>query len=120
MVDTLEYLRRGGRIGRAQSLLGSLLSIKPILNVERGEMAPFERVRSRAKAVDRLAQLAVQDQRIKRLFVAGADNDEAAYDLIDRVKAQLPHTEILWARIGPVVGVHSGPGLIGISTMARA
>ena len=60
-LDTLEYLKRGGRIGRARALAGSILSIKPILTGEDGEVAPFERIRTRAKAVDRLYELAMED-----------------------------------------------------------
>ena len=118
-VDTLEYLRRGGRIGRATSLVGGLLSIKPILQVTNGELAPFERVRTRAKAIDRLAQIAVEDQTIRRLFVASAGDDEATEEFIERVRPRLPHTDIRFGRIGPVVGVHSGPGLLGICPVRR-
>jgi DegV family protein with EDD domain len=118
-VDTLEYLRRGGRIGRATSFLGSLLSIKPLLHVDQGEMAPFERVRTRARAVERLAELAVEDQTISRLFVAATGDDAAAAELADRVRPLLPHTDVRLGRIGPIVGVHGGPGLIGICPVTR-
>jgi DegV family protein with EDD domain len=119
VVDTLEYLRRGGRIGRAQSWVGALLSVKPILHVDAGEMAPLERVRTRARATDRLVELATADQRAKRLFVAAAGDDAAAADLVERVRPRLPHTDIQLCTIGPVVGVHAGPGLLGICTVAR-
>ena len=119
-VDTLEYLRRGGRIGRARSFLGSLLSIKPILHVDQGEMAPLERVRTWGKAVDRLAALATADQTIERLFVAASGDDAAARALADRVRPLLPHTDIRTGKIGPIVGVHGGPGLLGICPVARA
>lgn len=119
VVDTLEYLRRGGRIGRAASLVGGLLSIKPILQMTNGELAPFERVRTRAKAVDRLAQIAVEDQTIRRLFVAAAGDDAATAEFIERVRPRLPHTDIRFGQIGPVVGAHSGPGLLGICPVRR-
>lgn len=118
-LDTLEYLRKGGRIGRASSLLGSLLSIKPIIHIERGELAPLERVRTHARAVERLVQHATADQRLKRLFVAAAADEAAALDLIERVRPYLPHTDIRLGQLGPAVGVHSGPGLLGICTVAR-
>ena len=120
MVDTLEYLRRGGRIGRATSLLGSLLSIKPILHIDGGEMAPFERVRTKARALDRLYEIATRDATIRRLIVAAAGDDEAAAALFERVKPALPHTELVLGQIGPIVGVHAGPGLVGICTVARS
>jgi DegV family protein with EDD domain len=118
-VATLEYLRRGGRIGKARSLLGALLSIKPILHVEGGEMAPFDRVRTRARAMDRLVELAAADARIARLYVAAGGDEGATGELIERVSPRLPHTEILRGVIGPVVGVHAGPGVFGFCTVAR-
>jgi DegV family protein with EDD domain len=119
-VDTLEYLRRGGRIGRASSLLGSLLSIKPIIHIADGEIQPLERVRTRNKAIDRLVELATADPELPRLFVAAAGDDAAAGALAARLRPLLPRTEIIVGRLGPVVGAHSGPGLIGICTVARA
>jgi DegV family protein with EDD domain len=119
-VDTLEYLRRGGRIGRARSLLGALLSIKPILHVDGGEMAPFDRVRTRAKAMDRMVEIATADPTISRLYVAAGGDDAIAGELIERVTPSLPHTEIRAGRIGPIVGVHAGPGVFGFCTVARA
>jgi DegV family protein with EDD domain len=119
LVETLEYLRRGGRIGRARSMLGSLLNIKPILHIERGEMAPFERVRTWNRAVDRLAEVATADRTISRLFVAAAGDDDAARALLERVAPELPHTDVRFGRIGPIVGVHGGPGLLGICPVAR-
>lgn len=119
-VDTLEYLRRGGRIGRASSLLGSLLSIKPIVHMEGGELAPLERVRTRARAQDRLFELATADQTISRLYIAAAADAAAAEALAGRVRPRLPHTEITVGSVGPIVGVHVGPGTVGIVTVARA
>lgn len=117
--DTLEFLRRGGRIGRARSLLGSILSIKPILHVDQGELNVFERVRTRAKALDRMVELAAEDQRIKRLFVAYGADLEAAETIVERVRPRLPHTDIRLGRIGAAVGVHGGPGLVGFCTSRR-
>ena len=119
-VDTLEYLRKGGRIGRASSFLGSLLSIKPIVHMEGGELAPLERVRTRTKALDRLYELATADQTISRLYIAAAADAAAAQSLAERVRPRLPHTEIFVGDVGPIVGVHVGPGTVGIVTVARA
>jgi DegV family protein with EDD domain len=119
VVDTLEYLRRGGRIGRATSFLGSLLSIKPILHIDGGEMAPFERVRTKARALERLHEIATKDATIRRLVVAAAGDDAAAKALFEKIQPALPHTEMVLGQIGPVVGVHAGPGLVGICTVAR-
>lgn len=119
LVDTLEFLRRGGRIGRASSLLGSILSIKPILHVEDGEVAPVERVRTKAKAVERIFQLALKHPRSKTLFVAYGGDSAQAELLMERLRPALPHTEILLAEFGPVVGVHTGPGSLGIAYVER-
>lgn len=119
-VDTLEFLRRGGRIGRAQSLLGSILSIKPIIEVRDGEIGPLERVRTRARALDRLVELATADPTIARLFVASAGDDAGAQALADRIRPLLPGVEIMLGRLGPVVGAHAGPGLLGVCTVKRA
>jgi DegV family protein with EDD domain len=116
-LDTLEYLRRGGRIGRARSLLGSILSIKPLLQVDQGELAPFERVRTRVRAVERVIELATADRTIKRLFVAAGGDDALPAAIIERVRPSLPHTEIIPASIGPAVGVHSGPGVFGFAAV---
>jgi DegV family protein with EDD domain len=118
VVDTLEYLQRGGRIGRARSLLGSVLSIKPMLHVESGEVAPFARVRTRAKAMDRLFEIAT-GRRVRNMFVASGGNDPDAEAFIDRLRPALPHTDIALAQLGPAVGVYLGPSAMGIATLER-
>jgi DegV family protein with EDD domain len=118
LVDTLEYLRRGGRIGRARSLLGSLLSIKPIVHVEDGEVAPFERVRTRGRAIERLFELATADPGAKRIFVGSGGNREEAEQFLERLRPALPRTELLLGQIGPVVGVHAGPNVLGVAIQA--
>jgi DegV family protein with EDD domain len=118
-LDTLEYLHRGGRIGKARSLVGSILSIKPLLHCEDGEIAPFERVRTRAKAVERLFEIATQDRTVKRLIVAAAGNEEEAMAFTERLRPVMPHTEFILGQIGPVVGVHAGPGALGVCMVRR-
>lgn len=117
VVDTLEYLQRGGRIGRARSLLGSVLSIKPIIHVEDGEVAPLERVRTRSRAVERIFEMATADKTLRRLVVACTDDDEQALDLIDRIRVVMPHTDVRLGRIGPVVGVYTGPNALGFASV---
>lgn len=119
MVDTLEYLQRGGRIGRAQSFLGSVLSFKPILRVEDGEVSPFERVRTRSKAVERMFEIAASMARSKEMFVAYSGNDTDARALIERLRPRLPHTDLYLGELGPVVGVHTGPSALGIASLER-
>jgi DegV family protein with EDD domain len=114
VVDTLEYLQRGGRIGRASAFLGSLLSIRPILKLEEGEVQPVERVRTRARALDRLAEFVETFPRIDRLAIlhGGAPGEAAA--LLDRIGARCPAERVLVGRYGPVIGAHAGPGGIGV------
>jgi len=119
VVDTLEYLQRGGRIGRARSMLGSVLSIKPLLEVEGGEVAPFERVRTRAKAMERLYEIAIGQARAKMMFVACGGNDAEAEAFIERLRPMLPHTDIGRAALGPIVGVYTGPNAIGVASLER-
>jgi DegV family protein with EDD domain len=118
VVDTLEYLQKGGRIGRARSLLGSVLSIKPMLHTESGEVAPFARVRTRAKAMDRLFEIATS-RRARRMFVASAGNDPESELFIERLRPALPHTDIGLAQLGPAVGVYLGPNAMGIAKLVR-
>ena len=118
-VDTLEYLKKGGRIGRASSFLGSVLSIKPILRVEDGEVAPFERVRTRTKATERLFEIAASMGRAKEMFVATSGDDTPARELIERLRPILTHTDLIVGQLGPVVGVYTGPGALGIAALER-
>ncbi|UFJ41994.1 DegV family protein [Brevibacillus humidisoli] len=116
MVDTLEYLQKGGRIGKASALLGSLLNIKPILTLDpTGVVTPFERVRGSKKAIARIKEelrAYAQDQPVK-VAVVHADSRTVAEDLLEQIKGELPVTESFVAEIGPVIGTHAGPGTIG-------
>lgn len=114
-LDTLEYLRRGGRIGRASSMLGSLLSIKPIVHVEDGEVAPLERVRTRSKAVDRLFALTTAESGARRVFVGCGGNDAEARAFLERLRPAMPGTEFHLGQVGPVIGVHAGPNVLGVA-----
>lgn len=113
-VDTLDYLRKGGRIGAAQALLGSALQIKPILTLKE-EITPVERVRTRRRALERLVDYA------KERHEAGADawvvqhihDPEAARQLVDQCRGVFGTEPIFVSEIGPVIGAHVGPGLLG-------
>jgi DegV family protein with EDD domain len=116
-VDTLEHLRRGGRIGAAQALLGTALSVKPILHVREGRIVPLEKVRTASKGVARLEALAVAaagdgtaDVAVHHLAAA-----ERAGVLADRLRARLPRVgQFYTSEIGAVVGAHVGPGVLGV------
>jgi DegV family protein with EDD domain len=117
-VETLEYLRRGGRIGGARALLGSVLNIKPVLEVREGRIEPHDRVRTYQRALDRIASEVVaasgETGRRARVVVGHADRLADARGLADRVREHSEgEPEII--EIGPVVGCHAGPGTIGLS-----
>ena len=121
-VDTLEHLRRGGRIGAAQALLGTALSVKPILHVQEGRIVPLEKVRTASKGVARLEALAVAaagggpvDLAVHHL----AAPDRAAA-LAERLRVQLPGLRDLHSsELGAVVGAHVGPGVLGVVVVRR-
>jgi fatty acid kinase fatty acid binding subunit len=115
-VDTLEYLRRGGRIGRASAWAGELLNVKPILTIER-EVVPLKRVRGNRKAmqefVDRFTG-ATQDVSSLKVGIAHADAPERAEQLRKMVRGERPHAEIeIVTSLGAVLGTHAGPGTVG-------
>ncbi len=111
-VDTLEYLRRGGRIGGAQAFLGSVLSIKPIMTMHNGVVEAAGKVRTRSKAlrflIDKAKESPVEDLCV--LHAQATDLDE----FCAMVEPLAPREELLVGLIGPVVGVHTGPGVIGL------
>ena len=113
-IDTLEYLRRGGRIGAAQAWLGSALQIKPILTLEE-EITPVERVRTRRRAFERMVEFA----RERKEAGAGAwvvqhiHDPDAARRLVDECRQVFGSDPVFVSEIGPVIGAHVGPGLLG-------
>jgi DegV family protein with EDD domain len=117
-VDTLEYLRRGGRIGAASAWLGSALKIKPILTLDK-EITPIERVRTGAKAVARLLEYAEERK------ADGADGwvvqhiqaPEEAQRLIDATRELMGREPVFTSEVGPVIGAHVGPGLLGVGAV---
>jgi DegV family protein with EDD domain len=121
-LDTLEYLQRGGRIGRAQALLGSLLSIKPILRLDEGQVVPLRRERTRARAIDALVSIAGDLERVTTLGVihSGAPADAAALTerLATVVRPPIEPGAIVTSEFGPVVGTHTGPAAVGFVAYA--
>jgi DegV family protein with EDD domain len=115
--ETLEYLRRGGRIGRASAFVGGLLKLKPILTVKDGEAAPVARVRSRQKALDELFDLAMETKRIDDAVVLYTTTPDEAETLAQRLREACPGVHLIVGRFGPALGVHGGPGMIGLAVV---
>jgi DegV family protein with EDD domain len=117
-VNTLEYLIRGGRIGKAAGLAGQLLSVKPILVFDDGEVAPFKRVRGRGKAIAELESIFVEgseDSPDLHVGVGHAEAPEDAEQLVKRVQAARPSAKLdILTTLGPVIGTHGGPGTLGL------
>jgi len=115
--DTLEYLRRGGRIGNAAAFLGSLLKVNPLLTLREGTVQPAGRTRSRAGAVDRLYEYAAGFRRIEELAVEHTACPEEAEALLDRLSALHPRERIFLSKMTPVIGAHTGPGLLLVGVL---
>jgi DegV family protein with EDD domain len=119
-VETLEFLHRGGRIGGAQRFIGSALNLKPILALRNGHVEAEDRVRTKAKALDRLIELVSEHVRSKsniRLATLHANAEREARDLLDRASRKLNAIESILSSVSPVVGTHAGPGTVGIAYM---
>ena len=116
--DTLKYLAKGGRIGKAQGLLGSLLSIKPILTVKEGEMAPQTRVRSLAAGMDYFYNFVAGFPKIDGLAVEYATTPGEADKLVERLGSLFPREHIFKSTISPVLGTYGGPGAMAVTVMA--
>ena len=119
-IDTLEYLRRGGRIGAAAALLGGALAVKPLLRIDEGRVDSLERVRTSARALARLEELAVEaaGEAQVDVYVAHLANPERAEVLADhlreRLADQLGGRELWCGELGAVLGAHVGPGMIAV------
>ena len=125
-VDTLEFLRRGGRIRPAAALVGTAFSVKPLLTVADGEIRPLERVRTESRAVARLeelglsalAQAAGHSDRVD-VAVHHLDNAEGAARLVSRLRDRVGGCEIAVTEVSAVIGVHVGPGMLGVVISPR-
>jgi DegV family protein with EDD domain len=117
VLDTLEYLQRGGRIGRARALLGTMLSVKPLIGVRDGQIVPLENVRTRGKAQERIGQMVAELGPLESLSIVQADAEAgASLEAIVRRTWQGP---IEHSILGPVVGTHAGPGAAGVAVIQQ-
>jgi DegV family protein with EDD domain len=115
--DTLEYLKRGGRIGKAQALLGSVLKVNPIIAIKDGVVDPAGRAHTRAKAIDHLYDFAASYKHIEELAVEDAACPGDADQLVKRLGKIFPEERIYRSRTTPVIGAHTGPGLLMVAVL---
>jgi DegV family protein with EDD domain len=116
-LDTLEYLSRGGRIGKAKTYLGTMLKVNPILGIRDGEVYPFAREHSRAKVIDHLYDFAAGFNKIDGIGVEDATTPDEATELAQRLESRFPDATIYRAKVGPAVGVHVGPRVMGVAVL---
>jgi DegV family protein with EDD domain len=117
--NTLEYLRRGGRIGKAKTFLGTVLKVTPILGLKDGGVYPFDREHSRARAIDYLYEFAASFTHIEEIAVEHATTPDEADELCQRISAKFPKEHIYRSKVGPVIGAHVGPGVLSVAVLGE-
>jgi DegV family protein with EDD domain len=116
-LDTLEYLARGGRIGKVQALMGAILRMNPILGIKDGVAVHCARVRSRAKAMDWLCEFASKFEKVKALAVEYGTNADEAKAFARRISSMFPKIPIYLSNVSPVIGTHTGPNVLSLTVM---
>lgn len=115
MLDTLEYLQKGGRIGKATLLMGTLLNVKPLIQVLDGEALPLENVRTRQKALRRLVEIVGDLGPLQEVAVMHANAPATARQLVEMLAPFHPRDCILVSQVGAILGTHAGPGAVGVA-----
>jgi DegV family protein with EDD domain len=117
MFDTLEYLRRGGRIGAAQVFLGSMLKINPVITLKNGSTEAVTKFRSRSKAMEYLVQFAASFPDVQEIAIEDATTPDDVETLITKINAALPGKHIHKMKVSPVIGTHVGPHVLGVGIL---
>lgn len=121
VVETLEFMRRGGRIGGAQAFLGTALNIKPVLEMRDGQIEALERVRTKQKAIQRAVEIVVErikDKTPIRLAATHANSEKDALSLLELAQTALEPVETMCCPLSPVIGTHAGPGTVALNFMS--
>ena len=118
IADTLEYLQKGGRIGKAQAFMGSLLKVKPILKVADGEVLPVDRPRNLRRALQRMEELVREHRPVSKLAVAYTTDPAPAEEMRNRLSDLAAAEQTYTVQIGSAVGTHLGPGAVAVATLA--
>jgi len=118
LFDTLEYLAKGGRIGKAKSLMGAILNVKPMISVKDGELVPSGQVRSRSKGKEKLLEFANSLKGVEDLAVIHSTTPDEAREMANSITS-FPKERIHVQRIGPVLATHAGPGVLGIAVRTK-
>ncbi len=118
-LDTLEYLQKGGRIGKASALLGTLLKVKPLIQVLNGEALPMGNVRTKQKALQRLVEIVGDLGPLEEVAVMHANAPATAQQLVEMLAPIYPPDRILIGQVGAILGTHAGPGAVGVACVVR-
>jgi len=122
ILDTLKYVMKGGRLGKAGPIISSILPVKPVLTMKDGTVAPIGAARTRIKAIERLCGLIASVPMVQELGIAHSTTEEEVLSFVERIKSILPGVKPVIAKLGPALGVHGGPGsiLVGIQQDIKA
>ena len=122
ILDTLKYVMKGGRLGKAGPIISSILPVKPVLTMKDGTVAPIGAARTRTKAIERLCGLIASVPMVQGLGIAHSTSEEEVLSFVEKIKSILPGVKPVISKLGPALGVHGGPGsiLVGIQQDIRA
>lgn len=120
ILKTLDYVYKGGRIGKASQIFGSALNIKPVISFRDGVVVPIERVRTWKKALRRIVQMVQDEGELSDIIVVYNDNREDADELLAQLREMYPDANVMLGHAGAVISTHAGPGAIAIATLRKA
>lgn len=120
LLDTLKYLEKGGRIGKAKALVGTLLNVKPIISIKEGEVIPYGQVRSRVKGLDQVIDIVKKAGEVKDIAIAYSTTPDDATALAERLSPIVNNKKINVFRMGTTLGIHTGPGSLVVGILSKS